>query len=82
MPRGKGIIGTLGGDRKASQPAPGTQRVEGLTASRQQLVHIGLMPYVPDDPILRRVVDVVQGDGDLYDPEVRPEVPGIDRERL
>ncbi len=36
-------------------------RVELLAAARQNLVWIGLMAHVPNQPVVRRIEDVVQG---------------------
>ena len=82
VPCGECIVLTLGWDREACQPTPLAQRTESFSAPREDLMDIGLMPYVPDDPILWRIEDVVHGYGDFHCSKVCTEVPRIDRERL
>src|SRR5690606_33180327 len=59
--------------RVAGQAAARTKLGEVL-APRQQLVHIRLVPRVPHDRVVRRVEDAMQGDRQLDDTEVRPQV--------
>src|SRR5690606_19410355 len=40
----------------------------------EDLVRVGLMPHVPDQPVVRRVEDVVQGNGQLDDAEAGAKV--------
>ena len=75
MPRRKGVVLTLRGDGEASQPAPGTQRVEVTTTSCEDLVYVGLVPDVPDDAVFGGIKDVVHRHGDLYGTEVGAEMP-------
>src|SRR5699024_8387469 len=49
---------------------------------RQHLVHIRLMADVPDQHILRRLENSMQGDRQLDDTEVRPQVPPGTRHRV
>ena len=46
----------------------------GFPAARQDFVGIGLVAHIPDDAIFRRVEAVVQGEGQLHDPQARAEV--------
>ena len=48
--------------------------VDLVTAPGQDLVGIGLMAHIPDQPIERGVVDVVQGDGQFDRAETRGKV--------
>ncbi len=49
--------------------------VQLLAPPGQHLVRIGLVADVPDDAVVRRVEDVVQGDGQLDRAESGREVP-------
>src|SRR4029077_16587771 len=46
---------------KAAQPSILPERMEPLATPCQQLMHVGLIAGVPDDLVLRRVEQVVQG---------------------
>src|SRR5450755_4526342 len=45
-------------------------------------MHVRLVAGIKQDPVDRRVEDPVQGDGQLNDAQVRPEVTAVDRYRL
>jgi hypothetical protein len=53
---------------------PPAAAVEGVPPTGEHLVHVGLVAGVPHDQVVGRVEDAVQGDGELDDAEVRPEV--------
>src|SRR5581483_3524612 len=48
----------------------------------QNLVRVGLMPDIPDQPVLRGVEHIVDGDGQLDDAEPGAEMPAGDRYRV
>ena len=75
MPGSKGVVLTLRGNRKASQPSPSTQRVEVTTTSCEDLVYVGLVPDVPDDAVFGGIKDIMHRHGDLYGTEVGAEMP-------
>src|SRR5438270_7283549 len=60
------------------QAAALAQPVEALAPSGQDLVDVRLVARVPQEDVARRVEDAVQGEGELDDAEVRPEVPASD----
>ena len=68
------VVLGLGLARVAGQPAALPQRAELRDASGQQLVHVGLVPGIEDDPVLRRVEDPVDRDRELDHAKVRAEV--------
>ena len=73
------VVFTLGHARKAAdavQPALGP---EGFAAPGDDLVGIGLMAYVPDDPVLRGFENIMQRRSQLHGPEARSQVTRIDR---
>ena len=70
----EGIELALAALGEAGKPAGRAQRVDAVTAARQDLVRVGLMSHVPNQPIARRVEDVVQRHRQLDDAEARAEV--------
>ena len=76
------VVLGLGLGRVPGQPAALPQRAELRVPPGEQLVHIGLVAGVEDDPVRRRVEDPVQGDGELHHAEVRAEVAAGARHRL
>ena len=47
---------------EAGQPAFLAQRADAVAAAGQDLVRIGLVADIPDQPVVRRVEDIVEGD--------------------
>ena len=68
------VVLGLGLGRVPGQPAALPQRAELRVPAGEQLVHVGLVAGVEDDPVRRRVEDPVQRDGELHHAEVRAEV--------
>jgi len=62
MRRAERIVLALGPFREARQPALLPQRADAVAAAGENLVRIGLMADVPDQPVVRRVEHVVQRD--------------------
>ena len=58
------------------------ERVEPLVAAGQQLVRVGLVAGVPDDPVARRLEQAVEGERQLDHAERRAEVAAGRRDRL
>ena len=56
------VVLRLGAAREATDAVQLAQRAELLVAARQQLVGIGLVAGVPDDPVARRVEQPMQRD--------------------
>ena len=67
--------------REAAQAAELANRAERVVAPGQQLVGVGLMPRVPDDPVARRLQNPMQGDGQLDRAERRTKMPTGLRDR-
>ena len=63
------VVFALGALGEAGQPVLLAQRADAVAAAGQDLVRIGLVADVPDQPVVRRVEDVVQRDGQLDDAE-------------
>ena len=68
------VVGRLRPAREAADAVELAQGSEPLEAAGQELVRVGLVTGVPDDPIARRLEQPVQGDGQLDDAERRSEV--------
>ena len=64
-------LGPFGETREASALA---QRADAVPAAGEDLVRIGLVADVPDQPIARGVEDAMQGDRELDDAEPRAQV--------
>ena len=60
---------------KSAQPSILPERMEPLTTPGEQFVHVGLIAGVPDNLVLRRVEQVMQGDRQFDHPKVGGEVP-------
>ena len=58
----------------AGQAALLTQRIELVCATREHLVHVGLVRGVEDDRIIGRVEGAVQRDGELHDAQIWAQV--------
>ena len=71
------VVLGLGLARVAGQAALLAQRVEVGRAAGEDLVHVGLVAGVEDDPVVRRVEDPVDGDGQLDHAEVGAEVAAV-----
>ena len=68
------VVLALGPARVARQAAGLLQPLPPVDPAGEQLVHVGLVAGVPDERVARGVEHPVQGDGQLDDAEVRPEV--------
>src|SRR6478736_116975 len=82
MRRAKWIVLALGALGEAGQAVAHPERADAVAASGQDLVRVGLMADVPDDPVCRRLEDVVQGDRELDHAEARAEMAAGDRDRV
>ena len=68
------VVLRLGPAREAADAAELAQRAEPLEAAGQQLVRVGLVAGVPDDPVARRLEQPMEGDRQLDDAERAAEV--------
>ena len=76
------IVIALAALGEAGEAAAGAQRADAIAASGEDLVRIGLMADVPDQPIARRVEDVVDRGGELDHAEARAEVTAGHRDGI
>ena len=71
----KGVAWTLGRLREAGNAAERAQRSKGVSAPGQDLMHIGLVSDVEQQPILRGIEHALDRDGQLDDAEIGREMP-------
>ncbi len=71
------VVLGLGLARVAGEPALLAQRREFACAAGEHLVDVGLVPGVPDDPVLRRLENPVDRHRELDDTEVGAEMTAI-----
>ena len=76
------VVFALGAPGEAGKPAFLAQRADAVAAAGQDLVRIGLVADIPDQPVIGRVEDVVQGDRQLDDAEPGAEMAAGDRHRI
>ena len=55
---------------EAGKPTVLAQRIEALAAAGEKLVNVALVPYVPDNLILRAVENAVEGNGEFDNAQV------------
>ena len=67
---------------KARQPAALPQRADAVAPAGQNLVRIGLVPDVPDQPVRRRVEHVVQRHRQFHHAQTRAQMPAGHRHRI
>ncbi len=68
--------------REAAHAAQLAQRVEALQSPGQELVRVGLVTGVPDDPVGGAGEDAVQGDRELHDPQRAAQVAARHGDRV
>ena len=82
MRRAERVVLALGALGEAGESAALAQRADAVAPPGQDLVRIGLMADVPDEPVARRVEHLVQRDRQLDDAEPGAEMPAGDRDRI
>src|SRR3954469_10190798 len=75
------VVLALGALGETGEPAALPQRPNPLAASGQNFVRVGLVSDVPDQPVVRRVEYVMQGDRQLDDAEACSEMATGYRDR-
>ena len=81
MRRAERVVFAFGALGEAGQAAALAQGPDAVAPAGEDLVRIGLMPHIPDQPVPRRVEHIMQRDRQFDDPEAGPEVPAGDRDR-
>jgi hypothetical protein len=80
--RAERVVFALAPAREAREAAALAQRADALAPAGQDLVRIGLVADVPDQPVARRVEEIVERDRQLDDAEPRPEMAAGDGDRV
>src|ERR1700722_8536629 len=78
----EGVVFALGAAGGAGEAAALTQGGDTVATTGEDLVRIGLVPDVPDHSVARRLEDIVQGHGQLYDAKARAEMSPGHRHRV
>ena len=68
--RHEGVAGTFRWLGESGKSAKGPQRRKALPATRQNFMHIGLMPHVKDQPIFGGVKNTLQRDRQLHHTQI------------
>ena len=76
------VVFALGALGEAGKAAALAQRADAVAPAGEDLVRIGLVADVPDQPVARRVEHVVQRDGQFDDAEAGAEMAAGDRDRV
>ena len=76
------VVVAFGALGESGQAAAGAQRADAVAPAGQDLVRIGLMADVPDQPVARGIEDVVDGRGQLDHAETGTEMPPRHRHRV
>ena len=75
------VVGALRPLREAAEAALLAQRGKLFLAAGYDLVRVGLMADIPDQPVLRCVEDAVQRERQFHGAQRRSQVPAGDRDR-
>ena len=75
------VVFAFGALGEAGQAAALAQRADAVAPAGQDLVRIGLMADIPDQPVARRVEQVVQRDRQLDHAEPGPQMTAGHRDR-
>ena len=75
MPHTKGVEGALRALRESRQALVLAHAVHAVPAAGQYFMRIGLVSYIPDNTIVRRVKNVMQSNREFNHAEPSPEVP-------
>ncbi len=82
VPAVEHVVRRFGAPREAAHPVELAKRAERLQAAGQQLVRIGLVTGVPDDPVPWRFEQPMERDRQLDDAERRAQMAARVRHRL
>ena len=80
MTAGERVVFALKRRGEGAQTVQLTVRAERLAPTRENLMAVCLMTYVPDEEVVRGVIDIVKGNGQLGHSQRRGEVTGVYRQ--
>ena len=76
------VVFAFGALGEAGEAAALAQRADAVAPAGQDFVRIGLVADVPDQPVVRRVEDIMQRDGQFHHAEPGAEVTAGDGDRI
>ena len=74
MAGAEGVVLAFTAAQEAAQPALAANGVHGVPAPGQDLVRVGLVSDIPDQPVVRGIEHAVQGDRQLHRSQAGREV--------
>ena len=80
MRRAKGIVFALRPLGETRKAAALPDRPDAVAPAGEDLVRVGLMADIPDQPVVRRVEDIVERNRELDDAETGAEMAAGDRD--
>ena len=81
MARAERVVFAFGALAEARQAIRLTERADAVAPTGEDLMRVGLVADVPDQPVTRRIEDMMQGDGQLDHAKPRAEMAAGDRNR-
>ena len=78
----KGVVFALRPAHEARQPVFLAQAADAIAAFGQDFVRVGLVPHVPDQPVVGGVEDPVQRDGQLDHAQTGTQMPARSADRV
>src|SRR5215472_14778566 len=81
MRRPERVIGALGAFGEARQASALTQGANAAAPPGQDLVRVGLVTDVPNQPVMRGIEHIMERHGELDHPQTGTEMPAGDRHR-
>ena len=73
----EGVVGAFAHLGEAADAAVGAYGLEGFAPTGQNLMGVRLVSYIPDELVVGRVEDIVQGHGEFDGAEARCQVAGM-----
>ncbi len=80
--RAERVVDALRPPREAREPPGLPERPDAPPPAGQDLVRVGLVPDIPDQPVIGRLEHAVQRHRQLHHPQPRPEMPPRHRDRI
>ena len=75
MPGAVAVVLTLGSAGETRQPVGGANGAEAVFAAGDEFMDVDLVADIPHKPVFRGLEDAVQGEGQLYHPQVGAHMP-------
>ena len=82
MAGAEGVVFALVALAEAGQASRLAERADAVAAPGQNLVGVGLVAHVPDQPVVGRIEHMMQGNGELDHAQTCAEMASGDRDRV